>query len=251
VERRNRKLHTELAHASRIVTVGHLSAWIAHDVKQPLAGIVTSGTAGLRWLSAEPPNIPAATRTFERVIQEGMRTAQILDRIRLLIKKTPPKAEDVDVNVVIADTLTLIAPEAERNGIRVQSRLCHQLPASLADRVQLQQVVLNLLINAMEAMVSEPEHQPRELLVTTDLDPLEGVLVEVCDTGPGFGPSTSEELFEAFHSTKADGLGIGLAICRSVIESFGGRVWASVRAPRGAVFRFALPLTGERKEPSL
>lgn len=245
VERSNRMLHSDLAHASRIVTLGHLSAWIAHDVKQPLAGIVTSGTAGLRWLSAAPPNISAAMRTFERVVAEGMRTAEILDRIRLLLRKTPLKPEVVDVNTVIADTLTLIAPEAERNGIKIERRLSGQQPVVESDRVQLQQVVLNLVINAIEAMTSEPQHERRDLLIVSDLDPFDGVVVEVHDTGPGLANWGNEEVFEAFHSTKAEGLGMGLAICKSILESFGGTISVAAGSPRGAVFRFVLPGKGK------
>lgn len=240
-ERRNTMLQAELAHANRVATMGHLAAWIAHDVKQPLAGIVTSGDAALRWLSANPPNLAAASRAIERAVGDGMRAAAILDRTRAMVKRATPQAETVDVNWLIRDTLTLVWSEAQRKGIALKSELADGELLATADRVQLQQVVLNLLVNALEALASD-DSQCGTVLVKSSLDPVDGVVVAVCDDGPGL-PS-GERCFEAFYTTKPEGLGMGLAICRSIVESFGGRIAAAALNPRGTQFRFSLPVAG-------
>lgn len=242
IERSNRELHAELSHTHRLVTLGHLSAWIAHDVKQPLAGLVASGNAGLRWLASETPNLPAAERALQRVVRDGMRAADILTRTRSLVMKSAPQAEPVDVNAVIAETLALIAPEADRKGILLHAQLDARLLFAAADRTQVQQVILNLLVNAMDAMAAEGSHHRHELRVLSTAGPVHSVRVDIRDTGPGLPTPRTDDCFEAFYSTKPDGLGMGLAICRSIVESFGGTIVASHNAPRGAVFRFELPM---------
>lgn len=241
VERNNRLLHAELAHTNRLVTMGHLSAWIAHDVKQPLAGLVTSANAGLRWLAAEPPNIQATVRALERVIRDSARAADILDRTRALMRKAPARVEPVDINQVIRDTMALVAAEAERKGIAVVLALHPDAPIAAAERTQLQQIILNLLSNAVEAMDADTAGHPRELRVVSELDPMGRVMVEIRDTGPGLPTADGDDCFEAFYTTKPRGLGVGLAICRSIVQAFGGQISASSNSPRGATFRFTVP----------
>jgi PAS domain S-box len=238
-ERRYRELQAELAHANRVATMGQLSAWIAHDVNQPLVSIVSGAGAGLRWLSADPPNVAAALRAFERVVRDGLWAAEVLDRTRGLFKKAPPQKEPVDVNQIIAETLALVEAQARRNGILVRTDLAAALAPVCADRIQIQQVVLNLIVNAIEAMNSDSTHR-RDLFVVSATDPADHVVVAVHDSGPGL-PAESRGLFDAFYTTKREGLGMGLAICRTIIESFGGRIWATPNTPRGAVFQFTLP----------
>ncbi|WP_420839242.1 ATP-binding protein [Cupriavidus gilardii] len=241
IERRNRMLHAELAHTNRLVTMGHLSAWIAHDVKQPLAGLVTSANAGLRWLAANPPNIEATVRALERVMRDSARATDILDRTRALMRKAPARVEAVDINAVIDQTLSLVAAEADSKGIGIVLAL-HPGPLfAAAERTQLQQVVLNLLINAVEAMDADAAGHPRELRVVSGLDPMGRVVVEIRDTGPGLPTADGKDCFEAFFTTKPRGLGVGLAICRSIVEAFGGQICALPNPPRGATFRFLVP----------
>jgi C4-dicarboxylate-specific signal transduction histidine kinase len=220
--------------------MGQLSAWIAHDVKQPLVGIVTSGDAALRWLAARPPNVEAAQRALERIVRDGHRAAGILDRTRSLVKKTQPSKEAVDMNQVIVETLALVQPEAERKGIVIQTDLAGDIPFVLADRIQVQQVILNLVVNAIEAM-NNAAALDRRLLVVSRKGDLDCVLVATHDTGAGLPLECHERVFESFYTTKSDGLGMGLAICRTIVETCGGRIWASPNAPRGAVFQFTLP----------
>ena len=245
-DRRYRELQAELAHASRVTTMGQLSAWIAHDVKQPLVAIVASADAGFRWLAADPPNVGAAQRALERIVRDGHRAAGILDRTRCLVKKTLPLKEAVDINQVIAETLALVRPEAERKGIVILNSLASNMPAVLADRIQIQQVVLNLVVNAIEAM-SDNAALDRTLLVASQEDDSGCVLVAVHDTGAGLPVECNDRVFESFYTTKSDGLGMGLAICRTIIETCGGRIWASPNTPRGAVFQFTLPWIDESR----
>lgn len=239
-ERGNRELREELAHTDRLLTMGYLSAWIAHDVKQPLAGLVASANAGLQWLAAEPPNLAAAERAVERVVRDGMRAAEVLARTRSLVAPAVARAQSVDINAVIVETLTLVAADAERHGIALRSALPASPLHAAADRTQIQQVLLNLLLNAVEAMVADDPGQARELQVTGRSDPGGGILVEVLDTGPGVAPDKAIACFHTFYTTKRTGLGMGLAICRSIIESFGGSIACAANSPRGAVFRFEL-----------
>jgi C4-dicarboxylate-specific signal transduction histidine kinase len=248
-ERRYREVQNELAHANRVATMGQLSASIAHDIKQPLVGVVTSGYAGLRMLAAEPPNVAAAQRAFERIVRDGHRAAGVLDGIRALVKKGPLHKERVDINDVISETMALTRAEAQRNGVAVESDLATDLPLLAADRIQLQQVLLNLTINAIEAMSGTDEGQ-RDLLIRTGRAEPGGVLVAVRDSGSGLDPESADRLFEAFYTTKPSGMGMGLAICRSIIEAHGGRLWASANEPRGAVFQFALPAERDAAVPA-
>jgi PAS domain S-box-containing protein len=237
-EQRYREMQMELAHANRVATMGHLSASIAHEINQPLGAAVTYADAGLRWLGAHPPNLEEVRQAFGLIQESGVRAAEVINRIRALAKKAPPQKDSMEINEVIREVMALTSREVEKNGISAKIQIAESLPAVRGDRVQLQQVILNLLMNAIEAM-SEMSEGPRELLISvarTDI----GVLVSVRDSGPGLLPESAERLFEAFYTTKPDGLGMGLSICRSIIEAHGGRLWASANEPRGAVFQFTL-----------
>lgn len=233
----------ELAHVTRVATLGEMTASIAHEINQPLGAIVNSGSACLRWLDAQ--RLEEARRSASRVIAEGHRASEIIGRIRALAKKAPPRKDWLNVNETIHEVVALAHSEVQRNGIALETQLSDHVPVILADRIQLQQVILNLMINAIEAMSGAGEG-PRELRVRSGMDESQGVLVSVQDSGPGFDPKSLDHLFDAFYTTKADGLGMGLAISRSLIEAHGGRLWATANAPHGAIFQFTLPIDTER-----
>jgi len=237
-EQRYREVQMDLAHANRVATMGQLSASIAHEINQPIGAAVTYANAALRWLGAHPPNLEEIREALGLILESGVRAGEVMDRIRALVKKAPPQKDSLGINEVIREVIALTSREMEKNGISAQTQLAENLPAIQGDRVQLQQVILNLLINAIEAMGGMSEG-PRELLISTaKTDP--GVLISVQDSGPGLTPESIERLFEPFYTTKPGGLGIGLSICRSIIEAHGGRLWASANEPRGAVFQFTL-----------
>ena len=235
-----RETQTQLAHANRVATMGQLTASIAHEVNQPIAATVTNAQAGLRWLGADPPNLDEARQALDRIVRDGARAGAVVGRIRNLVKKAPPSEERVDIYAAIREVIELTRSEAMRNGVSVQTDLALGLPPVRGDRVELQQVILNLILNALEAM-SETREGLRELLIGAGTTGSSEVLVSVRDSGPGLAPAMIENLFKAFHTTKPNGLGLGLSICRSIIESHGGRLWAGANAPRGAVFQFTLP----------
>ncbi|MET0499455.1 MAG: AAA family ATPase [Steroidobacteraceae bacterium] len=245
IEKRYLELQSDLAHANRVATMGQLSAWIAHDVRQPLVGIVTSGDAALRWLAADPPDVGAAQRALVRVVREGHRAAEVLDRIRALVRKAPTQKEEVDVNQLISETIVLVGTAAQRKGIAVQDDLADDVPLVHADRIQIQQVILNLMMNAIEAMAGDMTVK-RKLLVRSWVDDANRACVAVLDSGPGLPLGSGDRLFDAFYTTKPDGLGMGLAICRTIIESHVGRIWATPNTPRGTIFQFALPSSVEQ-----
>jgi len=193
----------------------------------------------LRWLEAQPPDLEEVRLTLGFIVSAGKHAGDVMDRIRALMKKTPPRKEDLDINEVVLEVITLTRAEALKNAVSVQTQLAEGLPVIRADRVQLQQVILNLIINAVEAMRDAGE-EDRELLISTRNEP-DGVCVEMRDSGPGFAPAALERLFEAFYTTKSGGLGLGLSICRSIIEAHNGRLWVSPNVPRGAVFSFIAP----------
>ncbi len=240
-ERRLLDAQMELAHVNRISTMGQLTASIAHEVSQPIAATVANAQAGLNWLDAQPPNLEEVRQTLGWIIGNGMRAGGVIGRIRALIKKAPPRKEDMEINEVIREVIGLTRSEVVKNGVSVRMQFAEGLPTIQADRVQLQQVILNLIFNAVEAM-SRPGEGARELMISTGRNASNGVLVSLRDSGPGLDPKNVDRLFEAFYTTKAEGMGIGLAICRSIIEAHGGRMWAGANEPRGAVFQFTLPL---------
>jgi PAS domain S-box-containing protein len=238
-ERRYREAQLELAHANRVATIGQLTASIAHEVNQPITAAVTYALAARRWLGAEPPNFHEVDDALSLIVKEGNRAGEVVGRIRALIKKAPTRKDAVAINDAILEVVAIARTEAANNGVSLRTQLVQGLPAIQGDRVQLQQVLLNLIINAIEAMRDVGDAEG-ELLVSTRHEP-DGVSVEVRDSGPGFAPAALERVFEAFYTTKPDGLGLGLSICRSIIEAHDGRLWASPNLPRGAIFGFIAP----------
>ena len=239
-ERRYREVEVELAHANRVATMGQLSASIAHEINQPITAAITNANAALRWLGARPPDLEETRQALARIVNDGNRAGEVIGRIRDLIKKTPPRKDSLEINEAILEVVALTRGEVAKNHVSVQTQLPEGLPLIQADRVQLQQVILNLIINAVEAMSGKGE-ESRELLISAGRAEPDGVLVVVQDSGPGLTAASFERLFEAFYSTKPDGLGMGLSICRSIIEAHGGRLWATANTPHGAVFQFTVP----------
>jgi PAS domain S-box-containing protein len=238
-ERRYRETQLELAHANRLATMGQLTASITHEVNQPITAAVTYASAARRLLNAKSPNFREVDDVLSLVIKEGNRAGEVVGRIRALIRKAPARKDAVEINDAILEVIALTRTEATNNKVSVRTQLAEGLPHVQGDRVQLQQVLLNLIINAIEAMRDASEAE-RELLISTRNEP-DGVSVEVRDSGPGFAPATLERVFEAFYTTKSTGLGLGLSICRSIIEAHNGRLWASPNKPRGAIFSFTAP----------
>jgi C4-dicarboxylate-specific signal transduction histidine kinase len=250
VERQNAQeaLHTaqsELAHVTRVTSMGELMASIAHEVNQPLAAIVTNGSAAQRWLEREPPNLEEARTSITRIIRQGNRASELIKDIRAFVRKSPPQKSRVEINDVIRETVALVSRESLRNNVALQTDLGTDLPALTADRVQLQQVLLNLMMNGIEAM-SAIENRSRQLSITSEpQENPDGVLVAVRDSGIGISPQNLERLFETFFTTKAEGMGMGLAIGRSIVKAHGGRLWAEANPEHGATFRFTIPTIGE------
>jgi PAS domain S-box-containing protein len=248
-ERRYREAMMELAHANRVSTLGQLTASIAHEISQPIAAAVTNAQAGLDWLGAQPSNLKQVQQTLDYIISDGMRASEVIDRIRGLIKNAPPKRESVQINRAVLEVTALTRGEVLKNRVAMRTRLEDGLPPVQVDRVQLQQVLLNLIINAIEAMRGAAEGS-RELLITTARDGSGSIVVSLRDTGPGLDPTKVDRLFEPLYTTKPEGMGMGLAICRSIVEAHGGRLWASANEPRGAIFQFTLPLEPVETIPS-
>jgi PAS domain S-box-containing protein len=244
-ERRYREVEMQLTHANRVATLGQLSASISHEVNQPIAAAVTDAHAALRWLAMQPPVLEEVQQALDRVVKNGNRASDIIGRIHALVIKAPARKGDFEINEAILEVIALTRREMVKNGISVQTQLAEGLPLIQGDRVQLQQVVLNLVINAVEAMSALSEG-PRELLISSDITEADGVSVAFRDSGPGLSAASREHVFEAFYTTKSDGLGMGLSICRSIIETHGGRLWATEGEPRGAAFIFTLPAHPER-----
>ncbi len=238
-ERRYREMQMEVAHANRVATMGQLTASIAHEVNQPIAGAATNAEAALRWLGARPPDLEEVRQALGRIVKDAHRAGDVIGRIRELVKKAPPRKERVDMNEAIREVIELTRGEAAKNGASVQTVLGEGLPLVEGDRVQLQQVVLNLIVNAVQA-VGEVAEGPRDLFIATAPAEPKGALVVVKDSGPGLDPESLERLFDPFYTTKPGGLGMGLSICRSIIEAHGGRLWVTANLPRGAIFNFTV-----------
>ena len=234
-----REAQTELAHVSRVTTMGELSASLAHEVNQPLAGIVTNANASLRWLGGELPNLNEARDAIRRIIRDGNRAGDVISRMRALFKKARTAKEPLDINDAIEEVVTLTLSEARRNKVALRMELATDLPAVMGDRVQLQQVVVNLILNGIEA-VSTVEDRQRDLVIRTQRGEGDEVRVAVQDSGIGFDPMSAERIFDAFHTTKPGGLGMGLSISRSIVENHGGRLWAVLNDGPGATFQFTL-----------
>lgn len=239
-ERRYREVQMALAHANRVTTMGQLTASISHEIKQPIAASATNAQAGLLWLRAQPPNLEEVRQAFERIDKDMRRASEVMNRIYGLVKKAPPSMETLRINAAIDEVIALMRSEFARNRIGVRMALAQELPLVQGDRVALQQVMLNLLMNAVEAM-SAVDVEARAMTIGTRRRESGGVLVSVSDSGPGVAADEAERLFEPFFTSKAGGMGMGLAICRSIVEMHGGRLWAGPNVPRGAVFQFTVP----------
>jgi C4-dicarboxylate-specific signal transduction histidine kinase len=230
----------ELARFGRVAVVGELTASIAHEINQPLAGLVASGDACRRWLANDPPNIDRANQSLDRIIREADRARMVVERVRGLVKNTPAQKVELDAREALREVIVLTRGEADRDQITLDIQVAEDMPCVLADRIQFQQVCLNLIVNAIESFKGL-RSGPRNLLLSAEKDGSDNVLVTVTDTGAGFDSGNSENIFNAFYTTKHDGMGMGLAISRSIVEAHGGRLWASANIPRGAKFQFTLP----------
>ena len=239
-ERELRELQIELARANRIATMEQLSSSIAHEVIQPIATVRNSARAARNFLEMKPPNLGDAREALDSVVAGADRAGDIIHRIRDHIKKAPPKMDRFDVNEAIRTAIILTRGEVVKIGASIQTQLAEPLPFFRGDRVQIQQVMVNLIVNAIEAMSGDGDSR-RELQISTESDEAEGVRVGVRDTGPGLAPENLPRLFEPFYTTKAEGMGMGLAICRSIVEAHGGRLWATACEPHGSLFQFTIP----------
>ena len=239
-ERQYREALMALAHANRVTTMGQLTASITHEVNQPITAAVTYALAARRFLSADPPNFREADDALSLIVKEGNRAREVVGRVRALIKKLPAGKDAVAIDDAILEVIALTRAEAANNSVSVRTQFAEGLPRVQCDRVQLQQVILNLIINAIQSM-SSVEDDNRELHISTVSIEPEGVRVGVRDTGSGLSPESLSRLFEPFYTTKPEGMGMGLSICRSIIEAHGGRLWATGCEPRGALFQFTIP----------
>src|SRR5581483_10348849 len=235
-----REVQGELTHANRLATMGELTASIAHEVSQPITGALMNADAALHFLAGDPPQLEQARQAIGSILRDTERASGIIGRIRALVKRAPPQKDCLDINEAIRDVIELSRSVALKNGISVQTELTEDLPLVEGDRVQLQQVVLNLVLNAIQAMGPATDGA-REVIITTARAEAGDVLVEVKDFGPGLDPGSFARVFEPFYTTKPSGLGVGLSICRSIIEAHGGRLWVTANAPRGAIFHFTVP----------
>ncbi len=245
-EEARREAQAELARVSRMTTMGELTASLAHEVNQPIAAAVTNANTCLRWLTRDHPDLEEARGAASRIVKDATRAAGIISRVRLLFKKSTPQRELVDVNEAIREMIVLLRSEATRYNITVRMELAADLPRIMGDRVQLQQVLMNLIVNSIDAM--KEVDGARELAVKSQRTEKEEVLVSVSDTGVGLPPQQADQIFNAFFTTKPHGTGMGLRISRSIVESHGGRLWAADNSPRGASFCFTLPTKIEAKE---
>jgi C4-dicarboxylate-specific signal transduction histidine kinase len=231
----------ELAHANRITTLGELTASIAHEVNQPIGAVVTNADAALRWLAAQPPNLDEGRDALRNIVKDAHRAGEVISRIRGLVRKAPPRTTVLDVNETILEILALTQSERRKTGVSLRTQLAADLPPIPGDRVQLQQVIINLIVNAIEAMGEVGEHR-RNLAIGSSKYDARSVLITVRDSGPGLKMDSADRFFQPFFTTKPDGMGLGLSICRWIIEDHGGRLWAAQNLPCGASFHFTLPL---------
>jgi C4-dicarboxylate-specific signal transduction histidine kinase len=245
-EERLRQSQADLAHVNRVTTMGEMTASLAHEVNQPIAGSVTNADACLRWLAADPPNLDEARAAAMNVVKDGRRAAEIISHIRLLFKKATPQRGLVDLNEVIREMIVLLHGEITRCSIVVSTELAGDLPRVTGDRVQLQQVMMNLITNSIAAM--KDVNGRRELAIKSRRAEDGQITVCVSDSGMGLPPQQADQIFNAFFTTKRDGTGMGLPISRSIVESHNGRLWAADNTPRGASFHLVLPIKGEAHE---
>jgi PAS domain S-box-containing protein len=242
-----REAQAALAHVTRVMTLGELAASIAHEVNQPLTAVINNGNACLRWLARQSPDLEGVREALADIIANGQRASDVIARIRAALKKAPTQTERLEINHLIAEVIALTYHEVQRHGVRVHTELASDLPAVLGDRVQLQQVLLNLVMNGIDAM-STVRERPRQLLMRTTSAEPEGVLVAVQDSGIGLDPHMLERIFDAFYSTKPTGMGMGLSISRTIIKAHGGRLWAEQNPGPGATVQFILPKATENQD---
>jgi C4-dicarboxylate-specific signal transduction histidine kinase len=235
-----RTMQSELAHAARVTTMGELAASVAHEVSQPLSAVITNANACLRWMACDPPNMVEARASVERIVRDGQRAGDVIRRIRALLKKSPPQPTEQDVNELLRDVLALVEDSLTAKRIDTRVELADDVPPVLADRVQLQQVILNLVLNSADAM--QAADRPRKLVVSSQRLGTGEVTMTVQDSGIGVDPAVFDKLFDPFFTTKADGMGLGLSVSRTIVESHGGRLWASMNDGPGATFHVALPV---------
>ena len=245
-ERRFRNMQAELAHANRLATLGQLTASITHEVKQPITAALLNTQIAQRFLTSAQPDIEGAKRAIDRAVLNGLRITEVVDRTHALVRKEPGRKDPLEINNAISEVIGLTRGEVLKNGVQVRTQLAEGLPVIQGSRVQIQQVMLNLIVNAVEAM-SQTSDDPRELLISTVVD-ADCVLVAVRDSGPGLSEGAIERAFEAFYTTKSSGLGMGLSICRSIVEDHGGRLWATPNPPKGAAFQFTVPTTSDCRD---
>ncbi|RZN11138.1 hypothetical protein CWO91_10090 [Bradyrhizobium genosp. SA-3] len=242
-ERRFRNMQTELAHANRLATLGQLAASITHEVKQPITAALLNTQTAQRFLTRQQPDVERAKKAIDRAVLNGMRVSEVVDRTHALVRKEPVQKDRLEINDAISGVIGLTRGEASKNDVQVRTQLAEDLPVIQGSRVQIQQVMLNLIVNAVEAM-SQMSDDRRELLISTQAE-ADCILVAVRDSGPGLSEGAIERIFEAFYTTKSSGLGMGLSICRSIVEDHGGRLWATANVPKGAAFQFAIPINAE------
>jgi PAS domain S-box-containing protein len=240
VEDQVHQARAELAHVARVTTLGELTAAIAHEINQPLSAVVTRGQACLNWLNREPPNLEKVRSLVAAIIDSGKRAGEVINRLRSMMTKSTPHRDLLNINDAILAVIPLVSAEAQRNRVLLRTELSNDLPLVLGDRIQLQQVILNLIMNAIEAMRGIDETQ-RNVLVVSKKDGRKSALVEVQDSGAGLEGLELDRLFDAFYTTKPDGMGIGLAVSRTIVESHGGELRALPNETRGSVFQFGLP----------
>jgi signal transduction histidine kinase len=236
-----REAQMQITHVDRLASMGQLAGSIAHEVRQPISATIINAQAALRWLDHRPPDLDEVREALNQIAKDGKHASDVIESIRALIKKAPLQKGRLDINGTIREVIELTHSEAVKNGVSVKPELADGLPLVQGDRVQVQQVVLNLIINAVEATTAVSEGA-REVLIGTGRDESRSVVVTVRDSGPGLATATLERLFEPLYTTKPNGLGLGLCICRSIVEAHGGRLWATASAPRGAKFQFTLPV---------
>jgi signal transduction histidine kinase len=234
-----------LAHVARVTTLGEIAASIAHEVNQPLTAIVTNANACTRWMYAQPPNLEGAAASIDSIVDDANRASEIINRVRALATRTELKKTWIEINAVVHEVLALMQTRFRENRVSVRTNLSNDLPMIFGDHIQLQQVVLNLLVNAIDAINAVPNDGREIHIISSKSNPC-GATITIEDSGVGLDPASVNHLFDAFHSTKSDGMGIGLSICRSIVEAHSGQIWAAPNKPRGATFCFTLPGDRER-----